>query len=106
MPKCRQVWATVHPAVGPCNSFDRHVSKRVCSAFVIGSPLLKAESLSCYPSLEISHPGVASSRNIKIHKHFVAALTPEPTRAPSSQPNPDPKIALLNKFDASMDRRG
>ena len=28
-------------------------------------------------------PRVASSRNTKIHKHFVAALTPSPTRAPT-----------------------
>jgi hypothetical protein len=59
-------------------------------------------------SLPPSHfePRVASSRNIMIHNPFVAALTPSPTRAPISQPDPDSRMALLNKLDTSMDRRG
>jgi hypothetical protein len=70
-----------------------------------GRELSKKQSGDSLPPSQV-RSRVTSSRNIKIHKHFVPALTPSPTRAPMSQPNPDSKIALLNKFNTSLDRRG
>ena len=43
-------------------------------------------------------PRVGTSRNLKIHKHFIVAITPSPMRMPFSQPDPNSQHVLLSKF--------
>ena len=58
----------------------------------------------CLPAKFETRAG--TSRNIKIHKHFVTESTPSPTRGPFSQPNQDSWVVLLIKFDRPRPNTG
>jgi hypothetical protein len=56
-------------------------------------------SLSLPKTCGVQKFDLRTSLNIKISKHFLAASTPSPKGTPSSQPDSDSPVVLLNKFD-------